>query len=77
MTPELSINDAKEIENTNKFPNDYKRDAHGAILVFILTDENSFQKLSYWKEELDSNAPSDIAVYYLGNQADKTADRKV
>ena len=42
-----------------------------------MTDQNSFEKLSYWKEELDSNAPGDVVICYLGNQADKTADRKV
>ena len=77
LTAELSINDTTEIERTSIFPKDYYRDAHGAILVFNLTDENSFKRLSYWREQLHSNAPVDIVVCYLGNQADKIADRKV
>ncbi len=77
LTAELSINDTTEVEKLDKFPKTYYKDAHGAILVFNLTDQNSFEKLSYWKEELDSHAPSDIVICYLGNQADKIADRKV
>jgi len=77
LTAELSINDTTEVEKLDKFPKTYYKDAHGAILVFNLTDQNSFEKLSYWKEELDSHAPSDLVICYLGNQADKIADRKV
>ena len=74
---ELSINDTSEVENLGKFPKAYFIDAHGALLVFSLDDENSFQKMKYWLEQLNSNAPSDIVVCFLGNQSDKTADRKV
>ena len=77
LTAELSIHDTTEVENLGKFPRDYFNDAHGAIIVFNLTDPQSFEKLSYWKEELDYNAPYDVVICYLGNQADKTADRKV
>ena len=77
LTAELSIHDTTEVENLGKFPRDYFNDAHGAIIVFKLTDPQSFEKLSYWKEELDYNAPYDVVICYLGNQADKTADRKV
>ena len=77
LTAELSINDTTEVEKLGKFPRDYYNDAHGAIIVFNLTDPQSFEKISYWKEELDYNAPFDVVVCYLGNQADRTADRKV
>ena len=77
LTAELSIHDTTEVENLGKYPREYFNDAHGAILVFNLTDPNSFERMSYWKEELDSNAPGDVVICYLGNQADKTADRKV
>lgn len=77
LTAELSIHDTTEVENLGKYPREYFNDAHGAILVFNLTDPNSFERMSYWKEELDSKAPGDVVICYLGNQADKTADRKV
>ena len=77
LTADLSINDTSEVENLGKFPREFFNDSHGAILVFSLTDHRSFERLSYWKEELDSNAPRDVVICYLGNQADRTADRKV
>ena len=77
LTVELSINDSSEVENLGKFPKSYYKDAHGAIIVFSLADQNSFERLDYWKEELNSNAERDIVICYLGNQADRTADRKV
>ena len=77
ITAELSIHDTTEFENMGKFPRSYFVDAHGAILVFNIADLNSFNKLQYWREELTSNGPGDIVICYLGNQADKIADRKV
>ena len=75
---ELSINDTSEVENLgNNFPKAYFVDALGAMLVFNLTDPNSFRKLSYWKSELNSKGREDIVICYLGNQSDLTADIKV
>lgn len=74
---ELSINDTSEVENLQKYPREYYKDAHGAFLVFSFADRRSFERLSYWREELNDNGPEDIVICILGNQADKTADRKV
>ena len=75
---ELAINDTSEVENLgNNFPRTYFVDALGAILVFNLADQNSFQKLSYWKEELSSKGRKDTVICYLGNQLDRKADIKV
>ena len=77
LTAELSISDTCEVENLDTFPREYFTDAHGAMLVFNLTNPKSFERLSFWKEELDSKGPEDVVICYLGNQADRTADRKV
>ena len=74
---ELSINDTSEVENLQKYPKEYYKDAHGAILVFSFADHRSFERLAYWKEELYDNAPEDIVVCILGNQSDRTADKQV
>ena len=77
LAVELSINDTSEVENMQKFPREYFKDAHGAILVFSFADRKSFEKLSYWKDELFDNGPEDIVFCILGNQADRTADKQV
>lgn len=74
---ELSINDTSEVENLQKYPKEYYKDAHGAILVFSFADHRSFERLEYWKDELFDNAPEDIVFCILGNQSDRTADKQV
>lgn len=77
LSVELTISDTTEVENLGKFPKNYFIDAHGALLVFNITDHNSFEKLKFWMEQINSNAPPDIVVCFLGNQIDKSVDRKV
>ena len=77
LTVDLLINDPSNEEKLGKFTKNYYLDAHGALIVYDLTNEQSFQKVKFWMEELDSNAPRDIIVCILGNKADLTADRVV
>ena len=77
LTVDLFINDPTNEEKLGKFTKNYYLDAHGALIVYDLTNEQSFQKVKFWMEELDSNAPRDIIVCILGNKADLTADRVV
>jgi small GTP-binding protein len=76
-TFDLSISDTTNEEKLGKFTKNYYRDAHGAIIVFDLTDENSANKVKFWLDELKENAPKDIVVCLLGNKEDLTAERKV
>jgi small GTP-binding protein len=77
ITAELLINDPTNEEKMGKFPKNYYLDAHGALIVFDLCNEQSFQKVKYWMEELNSNGPRDVIICILGNKADLTADRCV
>jgi small GTP-binding protein len=77
LTADLLINDTTNEEKLGKFTKNYYLDAHGALLVYDLTNEKSFKKLKYWMDELNSNAPRDIIICILGNKADLTADRSV
>ncbi len=77
LTAELLIHDTTNEEKLGKITRNYYLDAHGAIIVFDLTNEQSFLKLKYWMDELNSNAPKDIVLCILGNKADLDVDRKV
>ena len=77
LNVDLLISDTTEEEKLGKFTKNYFLDAHGAIIVFDLTNQESFQKLKFWLEELNSNAPRDVIFCILGNKADLTADRVV
>ena len=76
-TAELSIYDTTNEEKMGKITKNYYKDAHGALIVFDLTNKESFNKVKYWLKEIDSNAPRDIVLCLLGNKADLTYDRIV
>lgn len=74
---ELSIYDTTNEQKLGKITKNYYKDAYGAIIVFDLTNKNSFNKVKYWLKEINSNAPKDIVICLLGNKADITHDRNV
>ncbi|KAI0240541.1 Ras-related protein Rab-21 [Lamellibrachia satsuma] len=55
----------------------YYRDSNGAILVYDITDEDSFQKVKSWVKELRKMLGSDIALCIAGNKIDLEKDRHV
>jgi len=55
----------------------YYRGADGAVIVFSLTDHNSFEKIDSWIEELESRAEKDIFIMLLGNKSDLVNERTV
>jgi small GTP-binding protein len=75
ITAELSIYDTTNEEKLGKITKNYYKDAHGAIIVFDLTNKETFNKVKYWLKEIDSNAPRDIVLCLLGNKSDLTYDR--
>ena len=77
LVVELTISDTTEEEKLGKFTKNYYKDAYGALLVFDLTNQQSFQKLKTWMEEINTNAPRDIVLCIVGNKSDLRADRKV
>lgn len=49
----------------------YYRDANAAILVYDVTDPNSFKSLDYWIRELDEKVKQDkMVVVVAGNKCD-------
>eukprot|EP00457_Paulinella_chromatophora_P016720 gb/GEZN01017581.1/.p1 GENE.gb/GEZN01017581.1/~~gb/GEZN01017581.1/.p1 ORF type:complete len:203 (+),score=20.40 gb/GEZN01017581.1/:97-705(+) len=52
----------------------YYRDAQGALLVYDVSDSESFQRVQTWVEELHKMASPNIALVIVGNKADKPQD---
>lgn len=77
QSAELQIYDPENEEKLGKFTKQYYTDAHGALIIFDLTKKESFEKVKFWINELDSNGPKDVVYCLLGNKADLTADRVV
>ena len=76
-TLELSINDPVEEEKLGKYTKNYYKDAHGAIIVFDITNKQSFNNVKNYLEEIDSNAPRDISICIIGNKYDLFSSRVV
>ena len=55
----------------------YYHGCDGAVIVFDLTNKDSFDNVSKWIEELKTNGPSNISLLIVGNKSDLTNDRVV
>ncbi|VVC31844.1 Small GTP-binding protein domain,P-loop containing nucleoside triphosphate hydrolase,Small GTPase [Cinara cedri] len=55
----------------------YYRMSNGAILVYDITDEDSFQKVKNWIKELKKMLGSEICLVIAGNKIDLDKDRTV
>lgn len=55
----------------------YYRSSNGAILVYDITDEDSFQKVKKWIKELKKMLGADIVLVIVGNKIDLSKDRHV
>ena len=55
----------------------YYRDSHAAILVYDITDEDSFTKVQNWVKELRRVLGDRVTLAIVGNKVDLESDRKV
>eukprot|EP00051_Salpingoeca_urceolata_P026916 m.479265 g.479265 ORF g.479265 m.479265 type:complete len:198 (+) comp21386_c0_seq1:524-1117(+) len=55
----------------------YYRESNGAVLVYDITDEDSFQKVKSWVKELKKMLGSDICLAICGNKIDLEKHRTV
>lgn len=55
----------------------YYRSSNGAILVYDITDEDSFQKVKKWIKELKKMLGADITLAIVGNKIDMNKNRNV
>jgi small GTP-binding protein len=76
-TVELLINDSTQEEKLGKYTKHYFTDAHGALIMFDITNRQSFTNLQTWIDEVKANAPRDIVFCILGNKADLSSNRVV
>lgn len=55
----------------------YYKGAHGIILVYDITDRQSFQDIENWLEEIQKHASPNVAKLLVGNKCDLENERAV
>jgi len=73
----LSIWDTAGQERFHSLVPIYYRDANGAVLVYDITDYESFSRVRKWVKELRTNGDSNICIIICGNKIDLAKDRRV
>ena len=73
---QLNIWDTAGSEKYKTITRQYYRDTNGIILVFDVSDRNSFNNLNNWISELKENTLSECQVIIVGNKND-IEDRNV
>ncbi|XP_028171743.1 ras-related protein Rab-21 [Ostrinia furnacalis] len=73
----LSIWDTAGQEKFHALGPIYYRNSNGAILVYDITDEDSFGKVKNWVKELKKMLGSDIVLVIAGNKIDLEHERTV
>jgi Ras-related protein Rab-21 len=76
-TAHLSVWDTAGQERFHALGPIYYRDADGALLVYDITDAESFNKVRKWVKELRKIVGQDIAITLAGNKVDLEKNRLV
>ena len=73
----MNIWDTAGQEKYRTLTRQFYHDCHGAVIVFDLTEKESFEYLPKWIKELEENAPDKIVILILGNKSDLVNERVV
>lgn len=66
----LQIWDTAGQESFRSITRSFYRKADGVLLMFDVTDAQSFENCAFWVKEVQENALTDVAIYLVGNQVD-------
>ncbi|OAY53118.1 ras-related protein RIC1 [Manihot esculenta] len=76
-TIKLQIWDTAGQERFRTITSSYYRGAHGIIIVFDVTDEESFRNVKAWLTEIDKFATDNVNKLLVGNKCDLNSKRVV
>jgi len=71
-TIKLQIWDTAGQERYRTITNAYYKGADGIIIVFDITNKESFQNIDSWLDEIDKNVGEDVNIMIFANKSDLT-----
>ena len=73
----LQIWDTAGQERFKNVISSYYRGASGILLIYDITDRESFESLSHWLIEIEKNARKNVKILLMGNNCDLEDKRQV
>lgn len=72
----VQIWDTAGQERYRAVANSYYRGAVGAMIVYDISNHNSFQSVQNWMNELKQKGPKGLQIYLIGNKVDLAPDQR-
>ncbi len=73
----LQIWDTAGQERFKTITSSYYKGSHGIMIVYDVTDEESFKSVETWLAEVDKLASGNVVKLLIGNKADLAGQRKI
>eukprot|EP01087_Luapelamoeba_hula_P000481 TRINITY_DN1035_c0_g1_i1.p1 TRINITY_DN1035_c0_g1~~TRINITY_DN1035_c0_g1_i1.p1 ORF type:complete len:226 (-),score=34.77 TRINITY_DN1035_c0_g1_i1:109-786(-) len=70
---QLKLHDTAGVERYGNITGNYYKGIHGIILVYDVTDQESYARLEQWKAELERYASKLLGLTVVSNKNDETA----
>ena len=73
----LNIWDTIGDERFRILTHQFYQDSHGALLIFDITNKETFNKLEIWIKDIIQNTPPDCILMIIGNKSDLNKNREI
>jgi len=77
VSVKLQIWDTAGQERFRNITRSYYRGAHGIMIVYDVTNEQSFNNIDFWLKEVDKYASPTVYKILIGNKCDRIEERVV
>lgn len=73
----LNIWDTCGDEKFRAITRQYYNDAHGILLIYDISNRDTFDDIEKWVEDIKNSAPADCVIFLIGNKSDLIDKRQV
>ena len=73
----MQIWDTAGQERFHTLTSGFFKSAHGIVIVYSITDQQSFERVTHWMDQIKDLAPGDVKIILTGNKSDLDSDRVV